>query len=389
MNKPKILILEDETITSYHLRRVLDRLGYDVVGAAADAATALEQLELTCPDLLLADIGLQGDADGVEVASRAREQYGIPTVFLTAYSDPETIRRAKMSEPYGFLVKPFAEQELQATIEIGLQNNGFRTAQAQNLLRTQEELSAATARLLQAQESEREEIARDLHDDFGQRLALLQISIESLWNTLPAAFKNANKGALENIVGSVGKLADDLRNVSHRLHPSILDDLGLAVALREQAEMFEEHYSIPTRFSARSVPEDVAPDVALVLYRVVQEALHNIAKHGGKDVRVTIALIGGRGKIDLTIRDTGKGFEARDLQPMKGIGLLSMVRRAEGVGGQVEIDSLPNQGTRIHVRIPLERTRDTRDAMKPATSLQGEQEPGRASDEPKMRGKRA
>jgi signal transduction histidine kinase len=360
MNKPRILIVEDETITSHHLRRVLDRLGYEVVGVAADGASALEQLERSDPDLLVADIGLQGEIDGIEVAARAREDHGIPTVFLTAYSDAETIRRARVSEAYGFIVKPFAEQELQATIEIGLQHHALRTARARELtantrtlVRTQEELSVVSARLLRVQEHEREEIARDLHDDFGQRLALLQVSIESLWRNLPPRFKQDSNAQFESVLQHVVELAKDLRNVSHRLHPSILNDLGLAVTLRAQAESFEDQSSIPTRVSVRNLPDGLNRDTALALYRIVQEALHNIAKHAGKEATVTIALIGGLENIHLTIRDTGKGFRAQDVQLLKGIGLISMARRAEALGGSVAIDSVPEQGTRIHVSIPF------------------------------------
>lgn len=360
MNKPRIFIVEDETITSRHLRRVLERLGYEVLGVAADGAAAVERLRQISPDLLLADIGLEGEIDGIEVAARAREDYGIPTVFLTAYSDTETIRRARISEPYGFLVKPFDEQELQATIEIGLQQNAVRSAQAreltanaQVLIRTQEELSALTDRLMRAQELEREEVARDLHDDFGQRLALLQVSLETLWQKLPSQFKASNNSDLDNVLRDVMTLARDLRNVSHRLHPSILDDLGLAPALQEQTGTFEEQYSIPTRFSVRSLPDKLPPQVSLALYRIVQEALHNIVKHAGKEATVSIALIGGDGKINLTIRDTGRGFDPQDVQRLRGIGLLSMVRRAEAIGGRVTITSHPDQGTRIHVSVPL------------------------------------
>ena len=123
--RPKILIIEDETITAHHLRRVLIRLGYEVAGVAASGASALDLIEQRSPDLLLADIGLEGEMDGIEVATGARELWKTPTVFLTAYSDPETMRRARVTEPYGYLVKPFAEEELNATIEIALQQKNI------------------------------------------------------------------------------------------------------------------------------------------------------------------------------------------------------------------------------------------------------------------------
>jgi signal transduction histidine kinase len=363
MDKPRILIIEDERITSDHLRRLLTRLGYAVVGIAATGSAALKQLQHAQPDLLLADIGLPGEIDGVEVASRARHDYGIPTVFLTAFSDPETIHRARSPQPYGFLVKPFADEELHATIEIALQQNALRSQHAQQALatikilaRTQEELQAVTARMLRIQEEERAEIARDLHDDLGQRLAFLQISIETLWQKLPAEFRKDHDLALFDVLAELGQISKALRDISHRLHPSVLDDLGIVAALRTLGESFEERYSKPTRFVARSLPEHFDREVSLALYRICQEALHNIAKHGGDDVTVTIALVGSAGQLELTIRDTGAGIDPERLKPLNGLGLLSMAQRAQLVGGSLAIDSVPGQGTCIHVRIPVDET---------------------------------
>jgi len=365
MKKPGIFIVEDEIITRHHLQRVLERIGYEVTGVAGSGVSALKQLEQSRPDLLLADISLEGEICGIEVAARARDAYGIPTVFLTAYSDAETIRRARSSEPYGFLVKPFDEQELQATIEIGLQQNAFRTAQAQELAanaealsRNREELKNLASQLLRAQETERTEIARDLHDDFGQRLALIQISIETFWQQLPAESREAGEAEYQGILRLLIDFSRDLRNVSHRLHPSILDDLGLEVAIRELVEAFEERYCMPTRFSVRNLSQNIPREIALSFYRIVQEALHNIGKHAGPEALVTIALLGGGERVDLTIRDTGRGFDSHALPP-NGIGLISMVQRAEAVGGRVVIESVPGQGTRIHVCIPLSQARDS------------------------------
>jgi signal transduction histidine kinase len=360
MNKAKILILEDETITAHHLRRVLGRLGYEVVGVAANGASALEQIEQTRPDLLLADVGLEGEVDGIEVASCAQREHRIPAVFLTAYSDPETLQRAKLTEPYGFLVKPFAEKELDATIQIALQQTALRQAQEQHLavtggllVNTREELAAVSARLLQVQEQEREEIAKDLHDDLGQRISLLQVSMERLWQKLPSGFRDDNSRELERIIREVGALATALRDISHRLHPTILKDLGVVVALRQLAETFEERRNTPTRFSARDIPDNIEPTIGLALYRIVQEGLHNIAKHAGEKTMVTIMLIGRGETLELTIRDTGKGFEPQDMKPLSGLGLMSMAHRATVIGGQFAITSVPGQGTVIQVTIPL------------------------------------
>ncbi len=357
--KPRILIVEDETITARHLRRILTKLGYSVVGVAASGAMALEQIAESKPDLLLADVGLEGEIDGIAVASVAREQWETPTVFLTAYSDAETMRRATLTEPYGYLVKPFAEQELHATIEIALQQCGLAAARKQRvqstnhlLVRTQEELNTVTARLFSAQEEERERIARDLHDDLGHRLALLQMDLEKIRGRLPAAIREENKQDFDAVLTSIGGLSDSLRDVSHLLHPSILDDLGLEVALRRLCEEFQARYSIATRFSTRSVPAHVLASTSVALYRIVQEGLQNVAKHAGP-ASVNVALIGATDSLKLSVRDTGSGFDQECEKSRVGLGLISMAQRARLAGGTFEIQSDAKTGTQIHVSVPL------------------------------------
>src|SRR5579862_5386950 len=117
---PKILVVEDELITAQHLKQSLTRLGYRVVGVASSGAAALEAAAREMPDLNLADIRLQGDIDGIEVAAQFQRRWGIPTIFLTALADSETLKRAQVIEPYGYLVKPFSSDDLHAAIEIGL-----------------------------------------------------------------------------------------------------------------------------------------------------------------------------------------------------------------------------------------------------------------------------
>jgi signal transduction histidine kinase len=358
--KPRILILEDETITADHLRRILLRLGYDVAGVTGNGTLALDLIAKTKPDLLLADIGLEGNIDGIEVANQAREQWGTPTVFLTAYSDAATMQRAKVTEPYGFLVKPFAEQELHATVEIALQQRAIAAqhlrqvqATAEILGRTQEELNAVTSRLFNAEEQERQRIARDLHDDIGQRLAILQIDIERLWAKLPEAVRVETDEERTIALERIGEIAKDLRALSHQLHPQILDDLGLETALRQLCESFEERYTIAVRFSTRNAPSQVAPAVAIAIYRIVQEGLQNVAKHA-RAKSVDIAMIGGKAGVELSIRDNGIGFDPLTLKVGIGLGLINMAQRAKLAGGGFEIHSRPNGGTQIHVKVPRE-----------------------------------
>jgi signal transduction histidine kinase len=360
MNKSRILIVEDERITSDHLRRLLRRLGYEVVGIASNGTEAVDLLKKVHPDLLLVDVGLPGELDGIEIAQKAREDHDIPVIFLTAFSDPDTIRRARIPEPYGFIVKPFVEEELHATIEIALQQQELRTQRKQEavaatrvLSDTKEELRAVTARLFRIQEEERKQISRDLHDDVGQRVALLQISIELLWQKLPEEFRHAHEADLNGIVTEFATLSQHLRDLSHQLHPSILDHLGLVTALRRMAETFENRYFRPTRVIAQNVPEQFPLELSVELYRIAQEALNNIVRHAGDDVTVTICLQGTGEGLEFSIRDTGSGMDPDNLKPSTGLGLKSMAERAVLVGGTLAIESISGQGTCIRVRVPL------------------------------------
>jgi signal transduction histidine kinase len=359
--RPKILILEDENITAHHLHRILVKLGYEVTGLAASGESALTQLNQSRPDLLLADVGIEGDLDGIAVANRARALWKIPTVFLTAYSDPETMLRARTTEPYGYLVKPFAEQELHATIEIALQQSGLVAdleqqahATAHLLARTQEELAVVTSRLFNTQEEERRRIARDLHDDLGQRLVLLQLDIERLWQKLPPESQVDTKPELSSALDRMEKLANDVRNISHNLHPQILDHLGLTVALRKLCEDFQTQHAMPTRFACRSVPQEIPPATSVALYRIVQEALHNIAKHAGS-ATINVALLGGPDGLELSVRDNGAGFDPNSEHARTGLGLITMAERARLAGGMLQIQTQPQHGTQIRVSVPVSR----------------------------------
>lgn len=360
MVKPRILIVEDERITSDHLRRLLKRRGYEIAGIASNGSDALDQLKHERPDLMLVDVGLPGIYDGIHVAQRAREDFGTPAVFLTAFSDPDTIDRARNSEPYGFIVKPFVEEELYATIEIALQKHAEQQRREEEALATnkllsstKEELRAVTARLFRIQEEERAQIARDLHDDVSQRFALLQLSLEDLWRTFPANIREAQAADYDKILAEFRGLAQELRDVSHQLHPSILVDLGLAAALKSLAENFERRHSLPTRVIARDLPEQISMELSVELYRIAQEALNNVVRHGGEDVTATITLQKSPGALDFSIVDTGCGIETEKLKLARGLGLKSMAERAALVGGSLAIESVLGKGTSIRVRVPL------------------------------------
>ena len=123
MRKANILIVEDEGIVAGDIRKALQSLGYTVSAAVSSGEEALEKIEENRPDLVLMDIILQGEMDGIETANQIRIRFNIPVVYLTAYTDEKMLERAKVTEPYGYIVKPFDEKELQSTIEMALQKH--------------------------------------------------------------------------------------------------------------------------------------------------------------------------------------------------------------------------------------------------------------------------
>jgi len=120
MSANKILIVEDEAVVSLDVTRRLEKMGYEVMGRIASGEEALELIEKERPDLVLMDINLQGEMDGIETATKLYKEYNLPVIYLTAYAGESTLERAKESKPYGYILKPFKERELHAAIEIAI-----------------------------------------------------------------------------------------------------------------------------------------------------------------------------------------------------------------------------------------------------------------------------
>src|SRR5262245_43603208 len=211
-------------------------------------------------------------------------------------------------------------------------------------------------RLLGEQEAERARIARELHDDIHQQLALLCVDLEELRADAQAVHSvPAISRALEATQG----ISTSVRHLSHRLHPARLRLIGLVSALGGlRRDLSTPHLSIG--FSHLNVPEDIVPDVALCLFRVAQEALGNAVKHSGAG-HVSVELTGGPSSVALTITDDGKGFDVERV-PNAGLGLMSMRERVEAVGGTLEIQSAPTQGTRLRVTVPTRASASKRSA---------------------------
>ena len=215
-----------------------------------------------------------------------------------------------------------------------------------------EALSTISQRLIEAQEHERARLARDLHDDVNQRLALVNMRLEALSRALPGSAADAAQ-RIEEARQDVTSLITDIQALSHRLHPQRLEFLGIADAASGLCREISTQHGIDVGFAANGVPEGLPKRIVVCLYRVLQEALQNAIKHSGTG-RIKVSLRGAADQIELTVDDFGNGF---DLGAPRGhgLGLTSMNERLKAIDGQLAVRSQPARGTSIRARVPLLR----------------------------------
>jgi PAS domain S-box-containing protein len=214
-----------------------------------------------------------------------------------------------------------------------------------------ESLQALTGRLIHVQEEERARIAMELHDDFSQRLALQCIDIEQLRKKLPELAVE-DRARLLKMLQRTKTMSADMRSLSHELHSSRLEFVGLVPAVRGLCKEIEEKYKVQVHFAERGFPPNLTKDVALCLFRVTQEALGNVVKHSQANT-ARVELGTNASGVSLRIRDEGKGFNADSTSPGAGIGLVGMAERLRLVGGRLLIRSELLQGTEILAEVPL------------------------------------
>jgi len=208
------------------------------------------------------------------------------------------------------------------------------------------EVSKMTAKLIEAQEQERRRVARELHDDVEQRLAMLSVQLQQLQED-PSEVSTR----VEALRDRLNDISSDVQAISHKLHSTKLEYLGAVAGIGGWCREFAERYRMTIDF-ASDITSFVPPELGLTLLRVTQEALHNALKHSGTG-QVEVRLSEDSGKLHLTVSDSGKGFDTEQAWTGKGLGLTSMRERIRLVDGTILIDSKPMGGTRIHVSLPL------------------------------------
>jgi signal transduction histidine kinase len=215
------------------------------------------------------------------------------------------------------------------------------------------ENEALIARLIVAREAERRRIARELHDGLGQRMCLLNIALDRA--VASGAFGGEGQRELRSIAHDVGEIVSDVHELSHELHPSKLETLGLVASLGALCRETTHQHGVSVAFAESVSPAAFDTTVSLHLYRIAQEALHNIVKHSdARHAYVKLAMASGT--LELCVADHGRGFEASG-ELRDGLGLVSMRERVRLLGGQFVVHSRPGAGTRLGVRVPVDSQR--------------------------------
>jgi len=215
--------------------------------------------------------------------------------------------------------------------------------------RVEREIREVSGRLIRVQEEERSRIARELHDDINQKLVLLSIELEQLSESplqQPGEIRKQSKALWKR----AQELSADIHRISYNLHPSKLDHLGLVAAIRSLCHEVSAHHGLEIELIAADIFGDIPRDVALCLFRVVQEALRNVIRHSGcRTARVELRR---RGEdLNLRITDSGSGFEPTSVKTRLGLGIVSMTERLRLIGGELVIRSKPSRGTQVEARV--------------------------------------
>jgi DNA-binding NarL/FixJ family response regulator/anti-sigma regulatory factor (Ser/Thr protein kinase) len=366
LNTARILIVEDEFVVAEDLAAMLMELGYDVAGRAAEGGKAIAMACDLRPDLVLMDIRLRGLMDGIEATQKIRQACDIPVVFLTAHSDSRTLERAQVTEPFGYILKPFNRRELNTQIQIGLYKH--RTEQAlrranasleqqvtertKELTRSRERLRALVAELTLAGERERRRVAVELHDHLTQ---LLVVSKMGVMRAKQLAEDPKLATSLAETDNALDQSLRYTRSLMAELSPRVLYELGLPPALQWLGEQMRQH-GLTVEVSIERDGLALQEDQAVFIFQCVRELLWNVIKHA-QTSNATVTYSPGSQELTIMVADAGKGFDPIILQrggsTIEQFGLFSVRERLELQGGCFDVASSPGKGTRVTLRLPV------------------------------------
>ena len=395
-----ILIVEDEQIVAADLEYTLQSLGYTVVGVAVSGEEALEKIQTRQPDLILMDIKLKGESDGITTAEQIRLQWRLPVVYMTAYADEETLDRARVTEPFGYLLKPFEEHQLRPTIEMALYKHRMETLlrlsrdelelrvrertmalrertaellqandalhaeiikrtqtetelrdQAAQLTAAHEQLRQLTAQLYRVREEERIRLGERIQTELGQTLTEMDMRLAILTDQLPSEPPTLQKTSQE-LSSRLSALMGAVRKITSTLRPPPSNMLDLLAALRWQAQEFQARPGVTCQLLVPETTFPLTPDQGTTLFRICEEALGNVLNHA-QVTTVTIRLALHNKHVQLEVHDNGIQIPSLEPEDPYAVGLLGIHERAARLGGQVVLENMSGQGVKLVARLPV------------------------------------
>ena len=343
---PKILVVEDETPLLENILSILRYEGFETIGAE-NGLIGLQLAYEHMPDLIVSDV-MMPELSGYELLAELRQDLttaAIPFIFLTAKSETEDRRKGMNLGADDYLAKPFSQTDLLAAVRTQLEKRAtLETRQLRNFAQ----------KLVTVHDSERRDLADKLHNDISQLLSSLKLTLEMSRHLPDDALRQTlddSQHLIETTLSTVNDLTADL-------YPSPLDHLGLLPALFWQLERFTQRTGIHVDFQHDGLNQAFSPDIKIALYRIIQEALDNIALHADTDT-ATLQIWLEDDRINLQIIDNGIGFNIDYLLISESSGgLTEMNERVLALHGNLTLTSAPDNGTQIFARLPISSSQE-------------------------------
>ena len=355
-DRPTVIITDDRRASRHMIRNILKPEGYKLI-EAENGKVALELCQKSAPDLLLLDI-VMPVMDGLEACSRLnskRNDYFIPVLMFTAYNDGSEVEKSFQAGASDFINKPIDPEELRHRVKRLLYLSNLekqRRADEKKLQASYEKIQLLSRKVLRAYEEERVRLARELHDEVGMSLTTLKLNLQLYCSDI-AANNREHKEKLGVIVKSIDELQRMIRDKAYFLRPPSLDELGLLDVVNNMIIELSKSTGIQGTLALSGSPEIIPVDVETALYRCIQEALTNAARHSGAD-NISVGINFSNEQITVNVTDDGIGFVPDNADSAgKHLGLQGMQERIDLLGGSLEIRSAPGEGTDIRIIVPL------------------------------------
>ena len=354
---PVIIIADDRRATRHMMRSILAPNGYKLL----DAENGREVLDLcssSLPDLVLMDIHMP-DMDGLEACSRLKQLpkgSQVPVLMFTAYDEDKEVEKAFQSGASDFINKPVNPEELRHRVNrlLYLRKLEIQRQEAEAKLQSSYAMiSSLLRKVLNAYEEERARLARELHDEVGMALTTLKLNLQLLNNDLSAR-DDAYKERLASTIPYVDNLLNAIRSKAVFLRPPSLDELGLVAVVDNMVNELSQRTSVLAELQTSSNYEKLPVEIETALYRCIQEALTNVARHASAG-HVSVKLEYNTQDVFIRVTDDGIGFDLQDCSDTaKHLGLQGMKERVALLSGEIVINSSPGKGTDIQITIPLD-----------------------------------